>query len=93
MLIRLLKNNFCVIPSLCSGQALNPSLFVTLRETKGLALLLRAGSEKDLSIGWKYEILRGVYPERDSSVASLLQNDARRAQNDSDRATKIFPAS
>jgi hypothetical protein len=33
------------------------------------------------------EILRGVYPERDSSVASLPQNDIkRRAQNDRGRA-------
>src|SRR3990172_7707669 len=37
-----------VIPSRCSGQALNPSSFVTLSETKGLVLLtqgrLREGS-------------------------------------------------
>lgn len=31
---------------------------------------------------WKSKILRGVYPERDSSGASLLQNDERRTQND-----------
>jgi len=39
--------------------------------------------DPERSEGEASQILRGVYPERDSSVASLPQNDKRRrAQND-----------
>ena len=33
---------------------------------------------KNLMLSMKYETLHGACPERDSSVASLLQNDRRR---------------
>src|SRR5450759_612080 len=65
-----------------------------------VSLHLRAGSVKDLSFVWKYKILRGVYPERYSSVAESIlsnfeilrctQDDERRTQNDLLGSFKCF---
>jgi len=52
-------------------------------ESEGIPVLLSRSPERSEGSRFFYEILREVYPERDSSVASLPQNDKkRRAQND-----------